>query len=195
MILAKIDQSIAAATIDLLPDETQTESFMLLREDIDQPDELVVRVARAAVEKGSLIELTEDGPSDSDQKMAEFLRQLPKSTRTRLLEQLKSQDAESATRLQELLYRFDDILLYDNRSIQKLLGQVETNVLVIALEDVDESLKQRVFENLSKRAVSALNEEMEFKQKSSVDEIKSARDQIAKQIGQLDQEGELNQIA
>ena len=81
--------------------------------------------------------------------------------------------------------------MYDGRSIQKILGQIETSSLIVALDGVDDDFKEQVLGNLSKRAADSLAEEMEFKQKSSSDEIAEAQTAIAKVIGQLDQEGEL----
>ena len=110
------------------------------------------------------------------------------------MEKLKETDPDTAARLQDLLYVFDDIVQYDNRSVQKLLSQVDTQLLVVALQDVDETISARIFENLSKRATAALQEEMEFRQSASDDEVNAARKDIGQLIAQLDANGELNEL-
>ena len=150
------------------------------------------RVVRTTVEKGIMIEPANIENRNADQKTADFLRELPKPTRSRLIEELETKDPESADRLKDLLYMFDDILKYDNRSIQKLLGQIESQVLVVALQDAEEELVSRIFENLSKRATSALEEEMEFKQGAKDEEIEQSRKSIAEVLARLDESGEIS---
>ena len=194
MVLSKLSKERLAQTMDLLPEDLQTDIFLVLKEELVLPDDLVNGVIRATVERASKIEPVVVEVSDADQKMADLLRELPKATRVRIVDELKEKDAESAAKLQELLYRFEDIASYDNRSVQKILGQIETSGLIIALEDTSEEVKEHVLGNLSKRAADSLAEEMEFKQNSSVQEIEDAQLAIAKVIGQLDQEGELNLV-
>ncbi len=194
MVLSCLDNAAAASVLDLLPAEQQPGAFFALQQPNSVPQDLLMRVARTTVEKGALIEPAQMENRDIDQKTADLLRALPKATRARLMEQLRESDPETATRLQELLYVFDDIVQYDNRSVQKLLGQVDTRQLVVALQDVDGEISGRIFENLSKRATAALQEEMEFQQASSDEEVAAARRQIAQLIAQLDANGELNEL-
>ncbi len=191
LVLTCLDLSKAAKILDHLPEELQTDVFFALKTEHNATADLIDRVVRATVQRGMLIAPEKIEERNEDQRIADFLRELPKATRTRLVRDLEEKDPETAARLRDLLYVFDDLLLYDNRSIQKLLGQIDTQVLVVALSDADPELTARIFENLSKRATSALQEEMEFAQKSSDEEIKAARLQIGQLIGQLDQAGEL----
>ena len=192
LVFGCLDRTLAAKTIDLLPSEAQSEVFFQLRDDHAAPDDLVQRIVRTTVDKGMKIEPTQLDEPDVEQKMAELLRELPKATRSRLVDELKVKDEETATRLQDLLYVFDDILLYDNRSIQKLLGQVDTAQLVTALQDAEDEIRERIFENLSKRARSALTDEMEFSARASEEEVEQSRKAIAQLISKMDQAGEIN---
>ncbi|MGI9516416.1 MAG: FliG C-terminal domain-containing protein [Pirellulaceae bacterium] len=194
MVLSCLDNATAAQVLDLLPEEQQPDAFFALQQQTAIPPDLLARIARTTVEKAALIEPAELENPDGDQKTADLLRALPKHTRARLMDQMQASDPETAARLQELLHAFDDIVSYDNRSVQKLLGQVDTQVLVVALQDVDEEISTRIFENLSKRATAALQEEIEFRQAAGPDEVAAARKEIATLIAQLDSKGELNEL-
>ncbi len=192
LVLGCLDHAVAASVLDLLPTEIQSDVFFAMKSDKQAPADLVDRVVKTTVVKGYMIEPSQVNDRDDDQKIADFLRELPKATRKRMMSQLEERDPDTAARLQNLMYVFDDLLIYDNRSIQKLLGQVDTQTLVVALEGADEVINRRILENLSKRAASALQEEMDFKQTSSEEEVVAARQQVAQVIGQLDAAGELN---
>lgn len=193
LILSCLPKELFAETVDLLPQEKQSDAFFASQQGASVNQELLNRIAQKTVEKAALIEPTGASSEDLDQNTAELLRALPKKTRKRLMEELEQADAERATRLQELLYVFEDVATYDNRSIQKLLGQADTEVLVMALQGADQEIADRIFDNLSKRASSALQEEMEFRQASSSEEVSAARNQFAKLIAKLDQSGELTE--
>lgn len=195
LVLSCLDNSTTALVLDALPPEVQPDAFFALQQTSNVSPDLLVRVARTTVEKGALIEPAKIELPDVDQKTADLLRALPKKTRNRLMEQLEQSDPEMAKRLEDLLYIFDDIILYDDRSVQKLLGQFDTQALITALQDVDPEVSQRIFNNLSKRAASALNEELEFKQPSTDTEVEEARKSIAGLIAQLDRAGELNELS
>ena len=192
VVLSQLDKSVAADVLDHIDEELQPQILLLLKQDVDVPLEMLDRVLKTTFEKGSKVEAENVETENADQKIVNMLRALPKKTRNRLIEELKDRDEETVNRLQEMLYVFEDLLLYDNRSVQKVLGAVQTNVLVVALQDADEALCECVFNNLSKRAGDVLKDEMSFGSKASEEEIEMAKKEIAKIIGQQDQEGELS---
>ena len=83
---------------------------------------------------------------------------------------------------------YDD---YDDKSVQKILAEVDKSQLVIALQPSSEEIKNKVFDNLSKRAKLSLEEELELMGKPSSEAVKQAQDIIAEIIGRLDQAEQL----
>ena len=191
IVLACLNQSKTAEVLGLLPDDLQSQAFLALQKNKISSPELIARVASMTVKKAALIQPGEFESSDTDQQMADLLRSMPKETRNRLMEHLEESEPEMAERLRDLLYVFDDVLLYDNRSVQKLLAQIETPILISALQDADAAVNDRIFENLSKRAKLSLNEEIEFARRASDAEVLQARKTIATAIAQLDRDGEM----
>jgi len=191
IVLSQLDRQLVAATIDLLPEQMQSEVFMLLKTAERPQADLIQRVARKIVEKAAAAEPLKTDEPDADEKLAQLLRELPKKTRSRLVDEIQAKDEATAQRLQDLLYLFEDIVLYDNRSAQKILGAIETPTLVKALQDADDAVHNKIFDNLSKRASETLKEELTYATKISEEEVLAARQEIAKTIGQLDSAGEI----
>ena len=108
-----------------------------------------------------------------------------------MLDELEKRDRELAEAVRNKLYRFEDIEKLADRDLQKLLGQCQTDTLVCALQQVEESLLTFVLSNMSKRAKESLQEEMEFKANASEEEIEDARAAIARTLAALCESGEV----
>lgn len=106
-----------------------------------------------------------------------------------LLVSLAERDAEMALRVREALFVFDDIGRLDDRSIQETLKSIDTRVLAVALKDAPDELGERFFKNLSERARSNLQEEIEYLTGVKAADIKDARKQVVAIIRQLEEEG------
>ena len=194
IVLSCLSQERTAEVLGLLPEDLQSKAFLALQKNSVTSIELIGRVAQSTVQKAALIDPSEQESKDGDQQMANLLRSMPKETRNRLMDHLEESEPEMAERLRDLLYVFEDVLLYDNRSVQKILAQVETAVLITAIQDVDPEVNNRIFENLSKRAKLSLQEEIEFARRASESEVTQARKSIALVISKLDREGEMAEL-
>lgn len=191
LVLSVLDQAAIAETISLLPENVQSETLMLLKSTDKPVSEVINRVAKTIFDKAADAEPVDLEEPDQDHKLAQLLRELPKKTRSRLVDEIQEKDSDTAQRLRDLLYVFEDIVLYDNRSVQKILSSIETSNLVVALQDADEAISEKIFENLSKRAAISLKEELAFAGNISEEEVTTAQTTIAKTIGELDNSGEI----
>ena len=108
-----------------------------------------------------------------------------------LLETLASKDGDMARRVRKLMFTFQDLLLADDRGIQRFLKEVDTKVLATALKTASEAIQERIFKNISERAGHNLREEMEFMQRLRPAEIEEAQGQIVDQMRGLEESGEL----
>jgi flagellar motor switch protein FliG len=106
-----------------------------------------------------------------------------------LLVSMAERDAEMALKVREALFVFDDIGRLDDRSIQETLKSIDTRVLAVALKDAPDELGERFFKNLSERARSNLQEEIEYLTGVKAADIKDARKQVVAIIRQLEDEG------
>ena len=89
------------------------------------------------------------------------------------------------------MFTFDDLVYLDDRSIQRVLKEVDTRQMALALKGASEEVKQKIFANMSARAADMLREELEFMGPVRVRDVEEAQRQIANLVRSLEEEGEI----
>lgn len=180
-----------ASVIERLPEEIHGELLALMLSEIKIPSSLLKKIIRTVVRKALTVEKPEEEAENPLLAIAGVLRELPREVRNNMMSHLREKNEEEADELQKMLYLFEDIGNYGDRSIQKILAEVDKGQLVIALHSATSVLRDRVLGNLSKRAKESLIEELELLGKQPEEVVKEAQDSIAEVIANLDQADEL----
>lgn len=193
LILNFLDDERAGDLFRRLPSEVRNEVSVHFSTQAMPNVEVLKRVAQALLLKNQ--RLTEK-PAFPDgtarlRKMADMLRLLPKADRLQAIAALEAKQPELATDVKNFLYRFEDVRRIDNRSMQKLLMDVDAKDLATALRDAPADIADKFMSNLSKRAQENLNEEMQISRPMSKEVIDQARQAIVNVIQRLDLAGEL----
>ncbi len=89
------------------------------------------------------------------------------------------------------MFVFEDILLLDDRSIQRVLRDVDNNDLAVSLKSSNEEVKNTIFNNLSKRLASMIQEDMEFMGPVRMKDVEEAQQKIVNIIRKLEDSGEI----
>jgi flagellar motor switch protein FliG len=160
------------------------------------PLEVLRRVAQGIVQKfRSLADApAQADPNDRIKKMADLIRLLDRAERTELLAALAEKDGDTAQKVKDLLYQFDDLLQIENTSVQKLLGELDTKTIGTGLQGATPAIQHKILSNLSKRAQDALQEEMDLMGSVPKSKVELARKAIVEVIRRLDDRGELIMI-
>jgi flagellar motor switch protein FliG len=108
-----------------------------------------------------------------------------------LLDRTNEQDAELAERIRNLMFVFEDLRAVDDRALQRLLRDVDTKLLAVALKGASAELRQRVISQMSQRAAAALNDEMELLGPTRMREVEAAQAGVITQARALEAAGEL----
>ncbi len=176
----------------LKPDMRRDVSVRLSRLGATPPD-LLERIARALVQKSrTLAGNRGDTRADAKyEKMAAMLRCLEKTERMEVLAALEENEPDMARHVKELLYQFEDLLRIHDRSMQKLLSEIDSKTLGVALKGATEAISEKVLNNLSKRARETLTEEMAFLGMVPLAQVRQAQKALVDVIQRLDQAGEL----
>jgi flagellar motor switch protein FliG len=155
--------------------------------------EVLQRTARALLDKARSLrsQPQETGGSGRFKKTAELLRQLERNERAEAMNALHERDPDAAAQVKEFLYEFDDLLVLDNRSVQKVLAELDAKTLAAALKGTDEELRTKVMDNMSKRAREGLAEELELSGSVPSNVIRQAQKAAVEILQKLDQAGEL----
>jgi flagellar motor switch protein FliG len=108
-----------------------------------------------------------------------------------VLASIREHDAELAQKIQDQMFTFDNILDLDDRSVQLLLREVQSETLIIALKGTSQELKDLIFKNMSTRAAEALKEDLEAKGPVRLSEVEAEQKEILKIVRKLVDEGQI----
>jgi flagellar motor switch protein FliG len=120
--------------------------------------------------KGSSVSASLGGPKTA----ASILNFMPTAT----LEQLRQIDEPLTTRLQELMFAFEDMAKLDDKSVQAVLREVDSARLVIALKGADAALTEHFLKNMSSRAAEMLKDDMEARGPVRLSEVEAAQKEV-----------------
>lgn len=123
--------------------------------------------------------------------LVEILNSVSRSTEKNILSDLEKRQPELSNEVKASLFTFEDIIGLDNLDVQKVLREVENNVLVLALKGSSDQIKEFVFSNLSSRAVDNLKEELQFMGPTRLSAIEEAQHEVVAIIRRLDEAGEI----
>lgn len=191
VVVSNLAEAHAAKTVELLPADVRIDVFLqLARPSIVSP-KVEQQILEAALEAAAKVEQMVP-EEDRTEQMTSLVRSLPKNIRTPLLEKLMEHDEQMAITVKSGMYRFDDLSRLDDRDVQKVLAQCDSDSLVISLAGAEDELKEKVLSNMSKRARQTIEDEMEFKTNVKPEEAELAEKQIVELIVRLDEEGEIS---
>jgi flagellar motor switch protein FliG len=190
MLLSNLPAKLTGDILNLLKLDYQNLVMKELTKEQHAPAILVDRIARATFLRARQFSAEPPDTRNHADRVAEVLRSVPKAGRRNMLAAIEEQDPDLAKSLLTRIYRFDDIAALNKSVVQRVLGEVDSTNLTTALFGADESVKDAIFANLSKRARQTIEEEMQFMTNVSETRIQQARDAIAEVIAKIDMESE-----
>lgn len=120
---------------------------------------------------------------------AEMLNLMGTSIETSVLDYVREADADLAQQIMDNMFTFDDLIKVEDKAIQALLKEVQTESLVIALKGSAPELREKVFKNMSTRAGETLREELESRGPVRVSEVETEQKEMLKVVRRLVEEG------
>ncbi|MDA0306344.1 MAG: flagellar motor switch protein FliG [Proteobacteria bacterium] len=160
VVLSKIKADHASRVLGVLPENFSMEVIMrMLRMEAVQK-EILDQVERT-LRTEFMTNLARSAKRDSHEMMADIFNNLDRNTETRFMTALEERNRESAERIKQLMFTFDDLVRLDASGIQLLLRQVEKDQLALALKGSAEDVKDLFFSNMSERAGKMMREDME----------------------------------
>ena len=123
--------------------------------------------------------------------VVEILNTVDRGTEKHIMETLEIEEPELADEIRKKMFVFEDILLLDDRSIQRVLRDVDNNDLAVSLKSSNEEVKAAIFNNLSKRLASMIQEDMEFMGPVRMKDVEEAQQKIVNIIRKLEDSGEI----
>ena len=123
--------------------------------------------------------------------LVDIINRSDRGTERMILEGLEAIDPDLAEQVRTQMFRFEDIITLDDRSIQLILRQVQVNELATALKGVSENVRNRVMQNMSERAALSLAEEIDLLGPVRLHVVEEAQAGVVRVIRKLEEEGQI----
>lgn len=191
LILSYLNPQQSSMVLAALPQEKQADvARRIAQMDRTSPD--VIKDVEDVLERKLSSLVTQDytivGGVDA---IVQILNSVDRSTEKHIMETLEIEDTELAEEIRKKMFVFEDILALDDRSIQRILREVDNNELGVALKGSGEEVQNVIFNNLSKRLASMIKEDMDFMGPIRLKDVEEAQQKIVNIIRKLEDAGEI----
>ncbi|NLJ71875.1 MAG: flagellar motor switch protein FliG [Syntrophomonadaceae bacterium] len=191
LILAYLEPDKASSILSALPPEQQSDvAKRIAIMDTTSPE--VIKEVERVLERKLLSlgpqELTVAGGVKS---VVEIINRVDRGTEKTIMEAMEVQDPELAEEIKKLMFVFEDIVIIDDRSVQRVLREVETQDLALALKGASNEVSTKIFNNMSQRASDMLKEDIEFMGPVRLRDVEEAQQRIVNVIRRLEDSGEI----
>ena len=191
LILSRIDHKKSAAVLEKLPEEMQVDIIHRVAILGEVSSDFINGVDNYLENHFQGDFGKDDGEFDGQKIVANILNMVGKNTEKNVLGGIGGIDQKMATDIKNLMFVFDDLILVEDRSIQKILKEVDAKNLSIALKGANEETREKIFSNMSQRAGSMLKEEIEFLGPIRVKDVEEAQQSILSIVTELEERGEI----
>jgi len=191
LIMAYLDPDQAATILSSLPTERQAEvAKRIAIMDRTSPD--VLREVERVLERKLSALVTQDFTDAGGVKaIVEVLNRVDRATEKGIVDALEVDNPELTEEIKKLMFVFEDIVMIDDRSIQRILRDVDNKDLSLSLKATPKEVADKVFKNMSSRAADMLREEIEFMGPVKIRDVEEAQQRIVNVIRNLEDKGEI----
>ncbi|SER61192.1 flagellar motor switch protein FliG [Salipaludibacillus aurantiacus] len=191
LILSYLDSEQSGQILSSLSQEVQADvAKRIALMDSTSPE--IVNEVESILERKLSATVTQDyTQAGGIESVVEVLNSVDRSTERTILDSLEIQDPELAEEIKKRMFVFEDIVTLDNRSIQRVIRDVENEDLQLALKVASDEVKEILFNNMSQRMSETFKEEMEFMGPVRLKDVEEAQTRIVAVIRRLEEAGEI----
>jgi len=192
VVLSFLEPNKSSVILEKLPSEIQADVMRRIACLNYIMPETIREVERVLEKKLSMIDLDYSvyrvGGIEST---VEILNLVDRATEKQILESLEDEDPELAEEIKKRMFVFEDIIMLDDRAVQKIMREVDSQELAKALFGVDREVQEKVFKNMSMRAAAMLKEDMEYMGPIRTKDVEEAQQKIVSITRHLEDMGEI----
>jgi len=191
LVLSYLEPRKASAILDSLPHDMQCEVACRIAT-MDKVIPEVLREVERVLEKNlSMFSVEDYCFSGGVESLVEILNMSGWASEKRIIDAIDNADPELAEEIRQRMFVFEDIVLLDDRSLLKVIREVNETELAKALKSVDLEIQDKIFNCLSKRSAKILREDMESMGPTLLKDIQEAQQKIISIIRRLEESGEI----
>lgn len=191
LILSYLSTQQASAIIgSLSPDKQADVAKRIAQMDRTSPD-VIKEVERVLERKLSSLVNQDYTIAGGVDAIVDILNTVDRGTEKHIMESLELDEPELADEIRRKMFVFEDIISLDDKSVQRVLREVDNNELAVALKSTTEEVQNLIFNNLSKRLAAMIREDMEFMGPVRLKDVEEAQQKIVNIIRKLEDSAEI----
>lgn len=191
LILAYLQSDKAAMILSSFSPEVQVEAAKRLAQ-MDRTSPEIVRDVEAILEKKLSTVASADYTSVGGvEALVEIINNVDRGTEKAIIENLEIQNPDLAEEIKKRMFVFEDLNTLDDRGMQRVLKEVDSKDLGLALKGASDDVKGKFLKNMSKRASQMLQDEMAFMGPVRIKDVEEAQQKIVNVVRGLEEAGEL----
>ncbi|MDR1618774.1 MAG: flagellar motor switch protein FliG [Treponema sp.] len=191
LILAYLEPNKSSVILQNLPHEVQSDVARRIATMDRTSPEVLREVERVLEKKLSTLSSEDYTAAGGVESIVEILNLVDRASEKQIIEALEDEDPELAEEIKKRMFVFEDIVMLDDRAIQKVMREVDSQEMSKALKSVDTEVQDKIFRNMSKRAAGMLKEDMEYMGPVRLKDVEEAQQKIVSIIRHLEDTGEI----
>jgi flagellar motor switch protein FliG len=192
LILAYMPIHNAATVLTRLPTDLRAEVAERIAMMDQTPPEVIRRVEQVLEKKMSSLLSQDMTKAGGPKALVDLLNRVDRSTERLILDSLSENNPDLADAVKNMMFVFEDIVQLDDRAVQQVLKEVDVKDLATALKGVPPEVQDKVYRNMSERAMNMLKEDMEFMGPVKLKLVEEAQQKIVSVIRRLEESGDIN---
>lgn len=191
LILAYMPINNAALILSKLPSDLRADVAGRIAMMEQTPPEVIRRVEQVLEKKVSSLISQEMTQAGGPKALVDLLNRVDRSTERLIMDSLTENNPELADTVKNMMFVFEDITQLDDRAIQAIMKEVDMKELATALKGTPVEVQEKIFKNMSERAVAMLREDMEFMGPVRLRVVEESQQKIVAIIRKLEETGEV----
>ncbi len=189
LILAHLKPGPAAELMQSLPEDLRVEVVTRMASLEEISPEVISRISSVIEARLKSLGASTHESYGGVRAVAELLNRIDRAVSQPVLEAIESQTPDLAVSIRHLMFVFDDLLHVDDNALREIVQRADKKGLTVALKGASEDIRNRFFQNMSKRAVDMIREEIELLGAVRLREVEKAQQEIVGIARKLEEEG------
>lgn len=191
LLLSHLPTNQSAEVLERFPDDLRTDVIIRIAT-LGKVSPTIVQQIEQVVDQIAEQTLSQNlATAGGAQIVASILNLSPPAIAKTIMEQIEQTNPQLAQDIKRMMFLFEDILLIDDRGIQRILRDVDRRDLVLALRGADERLRAKIFKNMSERAAKVVKEELELMGPVKLKDVEAAQQRIVEVVKRLEEQEEI----
>ena len=191
LILSYIESAQASQILSQLPQDKQSDVARRIATMDRTSPEILREVERVLDKKLSSLSQEDYTSAGGVESIVDIINLVDRTTEKYIIETLEEEDPELAEEIKKRMFVFEDIVMLDDRAIQRVLREVDSPELAKALKAVDAEVQEKIFRNMSKRAAALLKEDMDYMGPTRRKDVEETQQKIVAVIRKLEESGDI----